>query len=264
MGGNQTGGQMPIELPETCVTPDRPAETQIDLSARCRVNNEPLKIRHIRDPRCTQDYIQPSPQRGGPEVVLESVVVTRTFGDGMSVQDQDGGAYSGIWVYSASGQNFDDFEPGTLLNLSGNLLDFFTLTELVVPRDGVSVVGNTPPLEPVIITQTSRIADGGEWVEYLESVLIDVRGTQVSNTAPDCPQDFDMFTVNQDLRLSKETEFDYEPSRGDTIESVVGILHFSFEHQKLLIAQESDLQFTWCGGRPDKCEAVECPVLEDD
>jgi hypothetical protein len=31
-----------------------------------------------------------------------------------------------------------------------------------------------------------------------------------------------------------------------------------------LIAQESDLQFTWCGGRPDKCEAVECPVLEDD
>ena len=268
-GGNQGGqeggmsGGMEVSLPQVCTQLPAVMGSQFDTSARCRVENESLKIRHIRDNRCP-DYIQAPDQRGGPEVRLESVVVTRTFGDSMSVQDQEGGVYSGLWVYSTSGQNFDDLAPGTLVNLTGSLIEFYTVTELVVQREGVEVVGETPPLEPIVIADSSRIADGGDWVEYLESVLLDVRSTTVSNTAPDCPQEFDMFVINQNLRLSKEVEFDYEPSRGDVIESAVGILHFSFDHQKLLIAQESDLQATWCGGRPDKCEAQECPVLEDD
>ena len=74
------------------------------------------------------------------------------------------------------------------------------------------------------------------------------------NTAPDCPRDFDMFVVEGGLRIEDEVD-PYEPARGDFIERAVGVLHFSFETQKLRPRSDADIIAIHCNGIPDKCEA---------
>ena len=49
----------------------------------------------------------------------------------------------------------------------------------------------------------------------------------------------------------------YEPKRGDFVDRVTGIVHYSFSHQKVLPRNDQDLRVTACGGVPDKCDAAE-------
>ena len=101
------------------------------------------------------------------------------------------------------------------------------------------------------------------WTEQLESMLVEVRSVKVTHTAPDCPQDFGMFVVNQDLRVDPKFELDVTLGREDLVERATGVAHFSFDHNKLLLRSEADLELVACRGLPDKCEASECPVLPD-
>jgi hypothetical protein len=195
-------------------------------------------------------------------VVLEGVVVTRVFEDKLSVQDAEGGAYSGLWVFNSQRADFE-IQPGSVIRLEGELIEFFSITELIIQRDGLQVIGQQPVPEPIYVADPSMVADGGAWTEQLESVLVELEALTITNTVPDCPRDFDMFVVNESLRISREVELDYTPARSDFINRVTGIVHFSFDHQKLLLASEEDLDVTLCGGVPDKCEASECRVEVD-
>ena len=236
----------------------------LDLSARCP-GGGPLRIRDLRDERCP-DY-EPLPDRlpGGREVVLQEAIVTAVFGDDFAVQDPEGGPYASLWVYNQPHLDVAQLRPGTRVRLRGQVLEFFTLTELVPERpDGIEVLGQGPAPDPILVTDPARIADGGDLAEALESVLLEVRDVQVAETAPDCPSDFGMFTVTGSLRVGDEAEHMYEAKRGDVLPRLVGVLHFSFEHFKLYPRGPEDVEAVWCGGVPDKCEAEECPVPEDE
>ena len=115
---------------------------------------------------------------------------------------------------------------------------------------------------PVLVADSSRIADGNDLTEALESVLVELQNQRITQTAPDCPRDFDMFVVGDRLRIEDEVGLTYEPSRGDVLNSVVGILHFSFERQKVIPRSDDDIDWVYCGGEPDKCEPTECVVDE--
>ena len=264
--GTQAGMQQPDMMPPNalCVSGPLPSsQASLDLSPRCRTGNQALTIHDIRNPACP-DYQRPPSNRPGINIELSSVVVTGIFGeDKFSVQDQSGGAFSGLWVYNSQRRDLSALQVGSLVNLRGQLISFYTLDELIIESDGIEIIGLTDPPSPFIITETDKIADQGMWAEALESVLITVQQAEVTNTAPDCPRDFDMFIVNDDLRLSIEYEADDEIARGDIIESATGILHFSFENQKLLIPNAMSMDVITCGGVPDKCEATDCPVVAD-
>ena len=78
-----------------------------------------------------------------------------------------------------------DIEPGSVVYLQGELIEFFTVTELIVPADGVQVIGQQVVPEPIVVNDPSMIADGGMWTEALESVLVEVQNATITNTAPD-------------------------------------------------------------------------------
>ena len=87
--------------------------------------------------------------------------------------------------------------PGDVVRVEGRLKEFFGLTELVVTEDdgGYRRMGRMALPEPVVVHDPSLIADEGRLAEILQSVLVEVRHLRVTNTAPDCPLDFDMFSV---------------------------------------------------------------------
>jgi hypothetical protein len=246
-----------------CVdVPMPPPAPMIDTAARCRQGG-PLRIRDLRDMRCP-DWPQRPERLPGTPVVVEEAIVTAVFDDAFTIQDPEGGTYSALWVYNQRMELQDQLQPGHVVRVEGSLIEFFTLTELVPDASGITIVGMSPVPEPIVVDDPARIADGGDLVEALESVLVRVPYTRVLNTAPDCPRDFGMFVVSGNLRIGSEAEFDYEPARNDVVESVTGVLHYSFEHQKLFPRGDADIVATDCGGLPDKCEADECPVMPED
>lgn len=243
--------------------PQRPPQDPLALEARCRAARGPLRIRDLRDRRCP-DYVQGPDRLPGIEVELPEAVVTAVFNDAFAVQDPEGGPWSAVWVYNRTHADMAGLQPGTRVRLVGQLMEFFTLTELVIEQDdGIEIVGQGAPPAPIVVSDPARIADGGDLVEPLESVLLEVPWVRVLMTAPDCPRDFGMFVVDGNLRIGGEAELDYEPARADVLESAVGVLHYSFDHQKLLPRNDADLRVISCGGVPDKCEADECPVMPD-
>ena len=242
--------------------PMPPEQPVIDMSARCRQGG-PIRIRDLRDRRCPDWQAYPERLPGTP-VVIEEAVVTAVFGDAFTIQDPEGGAFSALWVYNQRRELQDALTPGSLVRVEGSLIEFFTLTELVPDPSGITIVGQSPVPEPIIINDPARIADGGDLVEQMESVLVEVPSTRVLNTAPDCPRDFGMFVVSGNLRIGSENDFDYTPARSDVITRVVGVLHYSFEHQKLFPRGDADIDAVDCGGLPDKCEADDCPVTPED
>ncbi len=256
---------MPPPAPMACIEhPPVPEQEPLNLDARCKQGNENLKIRHIRDARCRDTYIQGPTRQPGIDVVLEEVVVTGVYGiDKFSAQDLDGGIYSGIWVFNKDRETQNQIQVGSKLRLTGQVIEFFTLTELVIESGGVEILGQAPVPAPIKVSDSAKIADGGEWVEQLESVLVEVNNAIVSNTSPDCPIDYGMLVVNQNLRIGRLMDIAYAPKRGDVLTKAVGVVYFSFDHNKLYPRTLDDLQIIDCGGPMDKCDADECSVPAD-
>ncbi|MEZ4475314.1 MAG: lamin tail domain-containing protein [bacterium] len=244
-------------------TPQAPGQQPLDMAPRCRARGGPLRIRDIRDARCPDSAPRPARLPGTP-VELPEAIVTAVFSDSFAVQDPEGGPWSGLFVYNRSHADMSALRPGTRVSLSGEVIEFFTLTELVpIGADGFRVLGQGEPPAPIVVSNPARIADGGDLVEPLESLLLEVPWTKVLQTAPDCPRDFGMFVVDGLLRIGGEVSLDYEPAQGDVLASAIGVLHYSFDHQKLLPRSDADLTVITCGGVPDKCEADDCPVTPD-
>ncbi|MBV72230.1 MAG: hypothetical protein CMH52_12970 [Myxococcales bacterium] len=257
---------METGLQSACLeTPPPPSQPAINLQARCRRGGEPIRIRDLRDRRCP-DWVDFRDGDGDgfsdmrEDVELSEVVVTAVYGDDFAVQDLDGGAYSGLWVFSRDRRLDPDVRPGTRIRLWGSMFEYYTLTEIQLTPEsgGLEIIGQAGEPLPLLISDPARIADGGDLTEALESVLVEIQNVPVRSTAPDCPRDFDMFVVEGGLRVEDEVELEYEPARGDFIERVVGVLHFSFETQKIRPRSDADISVIHCNGIPDKCEASEC------
>ena len=249
-----------------CIEPPIPETVPVRLETNCRAGGEPKRIQDYRNYRCP-DYIRFRDDNGdgrsddNPNIVLEDVLVTGVFGTDFSVQDPDGGAFSGLWVFTDRRALPFPLQVGMRLRLTGQLLEFYTLTELRLDDDNEAIERlprTSPPPEPILVTDPSLIADDGYLAKELESLLVRVPSQFIISTTPDCPRDFDMFVINGGLRIEDEVDLSYEPKRGDFVESVTGILHFSFDHQKVIPRNDADLIVAECGGVPDKCEVSEC------
>ena len=259
-----TGPESPdTGLPPICHgLPDPPEQPPLDLEARCRQAGEPLRIRDLRDPRCP-DHAQLPDRFPGLDVVFEEEVVSAVYGDDFTVVDPDGGAYSGLWVYDPRGQAPEVLTSGTRLRLAGSAIEFYTLTEVSPATDGIEVLGQGPAPEPIRVTAPRRLGDFGDLGEPLESRLVVLENVRIDTTVPDCPRDFGMFVVTGNLRVDDEGTYDYVPTRGDVLTRLVGAVHYSFSHWKLLPRDDDDMTVVACGGMPDKCEASDCPVEPD-
>ena len=115
------------------------------------------------------------------------------FNNDFTVRDPDGGAYSALWVYE-QGRGEAAVQVGDRVRLQGTVIEFFTLTEMAVSgaEGGLEVLGRGNGPDPLYIANAARLADGGDLVEPLESQIVEIRNVEVTNTAPDCPQEPDV------------------------------------------------------------------------
>lgn len=250
-------------LPAVCLElPTASPQSPLDLGARCSEGGS-LRIWDLRDARCARYEALPT-QAPGRLVVLDEVVVTGVFGDHFTVSEPEGGAWAALYVYNGQRADISALRPGSRVRLRGQVIEYFTLTELLLDReDPIEILGEGAPIEPLYIADPSRLATGGDLAEPMESVLVALENLVVLDTAPDCPLDFGMFVVMGNLRIDDENDHGFEAARRDVIERAVGVVHYDFEETKLWPRGPEDLQTILCGGIPEKCETATCQVEAD-
>lgn len=189
-----------------------------------------------------------------------SGVVTAVRSNGFTLQTQ-GNSNAGIWVYTGS---LTEPAVGDTVTASGNFALFdnngmetspaMTLCELDVINSagGTVTVTGTAPL-PTPITATIANLNDPAWLESHESMLVrlDEAFPLVVATDPLGATAFDEFKVGQSTTAAMLAEIDNEfynfvdaelrLSIGDTIDSVRGVLHYSFDEYKVAPTALTDI-----------------------
>jgi hypothetical protein len=266
--------QDPSTLPDVFMPPPLPAEcnqmpvigeqTPFATEARCQANGEDLKIRHLRDRRCSATALNAPSRQPGVDIELNEVVVTGIYGENkMSIQDLDGGVYSGMWLWNKDQTIQASIRVGSKLQVKGQVIEYYTLTEIISEEGDIVISGMAPLPNPIQVADTAKIATGGEWTEMLESVLVEINGAVVTNTEADCPVDYNMLILNNNLRLARLDDITYEPRRGDVLRKATGVVYFSHDQNKFYPRNLEDLDIIDCKGPVDKCDADVCTAQED-
>ena len=204
--------------------------------------------------------IQSDAMPAGTAVTVNGVVVTAidNYGSrkgGIYVQEPEGGAFSGVFVY-LSGTEAADLAPGDLVDLTGFVKDEFawqggcegqenegSLTELS-PAEGVtptvSKVGDGTVPAPEVLTPWDLAADPEE-AEKWEGVLVTFENARV--LSPPSGEELDqmeMFVTGPYRVQSSLTELADTIAEGDCYSSITGIGDFFFDY-KILPRSAADL-----------------------
>jgi hypothetical protein len=218
-------------------------------------------IYDLQDPQCP-DHISPEPVGpNGVDLQLKGVVVTAVFGDTVFVQEEIGGPYSGIAVFT-HGLPVDGLEVGMRIDLTGAYSEFYETSQIYAKE--WNVLSSGAPPQPYLIDHPHYISTNGALAEMFEGVLVRVMGIETNHTIPDCPHDYGEFQVSGDLRVD-DMGVTWDARLGDKFVSITGPLHYSFGNFKL--EPRTDLDLNWSAKGSDtaisKCLADECQAAEE-
>jgi len=190
----------------------------------------------VRDPS------HPDHPTVGDAVRIEGVIVTGLHDDnsGLYVQDPAGGEFSGLFVFVGGGA--DAAAVGDIVTVTGTYDEFFELSQLDGGNVQVTEPGGGLPVTPIVVTP-AEVANGGEFSESYESMLVQVNAVSIVDMNPDAERDFDEFEIEDGLRVD-DAAFDALDNlceAGTTFDSIVGLLSFSFGNHKLLPRSADDL-----------------------
>ena len=205
--------------------------------------------------------IQSDSMPAGTAVTVKGVVVTAidTYGEkkgGIYVEEPDGGAFSGVYVY-LSGTEAADLEVGNLVDLDGFVKDEFSwqggcpgeentgsVTELS-PGEGVTATvtksGDGTVPEPEVL-QPWDLAASADEAEKWEGVLVKFDGARVL-TPPSAEEKVDqvtMWVTGPFTIQSSLTELADTIAEGDCYSSITGIGDYFFDY-KILPRSAADL-----------------------
>ena len=171
-------------------------------------------------------------------VTLENVVVTEAESDfdGYSVfwvQDQGAGEWSGLYVF---------VRENTAAAITVNRGDVVTLTGMIEERyDQTQLVLNDPSDFTMNsaegdITSVSLSSAPSDWENY-EGVLITLENANIGSGG-----EYGQYTIDNFEGIVLDDElFDYTVSEGDTVESLTGLVFFSYGEFTLLPRDENDM-----------------------
>lgn len=182
------------------------------------------EIQFTRDPTGASPYVD--------QTVSTSGVVTAVYQDGFVIEDEAGGAWSGIFVYDA------DHVPseGDEVTVTGTVTEFHGLTELaeITAYDVVSH-GNPLPLPQVV--STAQVAAG----EAYEGVLVATGPVTVTIAN----LGFGEWEITDDsgtgVRVDDKADYVYIPHVGDILETLRGVVFYSFEDFKIEPRDDRDI-----------------------
>ena len=168
------------------------------------------------------------------QTVSTTGIVTGTFGNSFYIQN-GAGMRSGIYVYSSA--IFP--ELGDSVIVTGEITEYYELTEFAFPDDVYILTSNNPIPEPIEIS-TSELAN-----EDLEGVLVKVSDVTVTYATFNF-DDYGGWRVNDGsgecIIHNTEGAFEYPAVVGEEISSVTGICSFNYDEWKIELRIEDDVQ----------------------
>ncbi|MDF1566339.1 MAG: hypothetical protein P1V51_25130 [Deltaproteobacteria bacterium] len=203
-----------------------------------------LTIYDVRDP--SSNFY---PGIGDP-VAVDGVIVTAvdartrsgvTFYD-VWVQEKAGGPFSGVMLFGLD----TPLARGDEVNFRGTMDVYFDLTEITDCT--ATVVASGQPIPAPEVLDASVLATASAESEQWESVLVEVRGVSVTETPVlgTDGNDHGDFRVTGDLLVGNLFYHDYTGMRtqGDSFQSLVGIMNFSYDERRLQPRDNDDITFT--------------------
>ena len=187
----------------------------------------------------------------GTKVTFEGVIVTAVTDDGnFWIEEPNGGAWSGVYVYDRDGHAPANLARGDEVTVAGETTEFYDLTEISyvtsVERTGQGLDEPGPD-----VVDPCDIGEGGPMAEDYEGVL--VRVLDVTVTAG--PDSYGEWEVDECLKVD-DALYDYDAVVGEQFTSVTGI-HQYYYNFKILPRDENDLN-------KDECEDVDGDGYEDE
>ena len=194
----------------------------------------------------------------GDEVTITNVVATSGItenGSGFFVQDEGGGAYSGMFIYVADG--FLDVETGDVLNVTGTFQEYYGLSEITV--EDPTLVEFTGLGAEVEISHFYSPPE--DWEPY-ESQLVSISDVTVTSE----PSVYGEVTTDFGDLLLDDLFFEHGLSEAETVSEIVGPLYFSHDAMRINPRSADDIAGAGhqdsdaCSGFEDGTEVGECAV----
>ncbi len=168
-------------------------------------------------------------------VTLEGVIVTTyPCSDGFFVQEPDGGAYSGMYVYTYS-DALDQLEvvPGDIVTVSGGMSEWYGMTEMTLANIAdIEITGATDAPAPEVIDIDDLKSD--ETAEPWESVLIQTSGTVTAGA--DSYGEWAVDEVKVDDMCHPA-----EPGVGTPVNAIVGVIDYAWDNWRINPRMDEDL-----------------------
>lgn len=165
-------------------------------------------------------------------VTLNGVVVTSPItqeGDGFFVQDQGGGAYSGMYIFLQGSFESLFLEVGDVVSVTGTYVEYYDFSEVTVTSvNDITVTGEGTPT----VTSLTDVGDPEQW----ESVLI----SMADQTFTSCANSYGESTVSGGLTVN-DLFYEYESDRNASVDQLVGLVEYSFSEYKLNPRDSNDL-----------------------
>lgn len=186
-------------------------------------------------------------------VKLDGVIVTAPLHsatdqlDSFFVQDDGGGAYSGIRIMVAKG-SAPDLDPavGDVLDIVGDLKEFYCLTEFDMISAAVLTSGPAPA--PFIVPAADVAATSANAEQY-EGVLVQILNVKVKEA-----DNYGGFVSVEGVTVDDSIFADMEVAdAGCVYASITGVIDYNYGEYKLLPRTAADLVLD---------DAVECEVVQ--
>ena len=168
-------------------------------------------------------------------VTLEGVIVTTyPCSDGFFVQEPEGGAYSGLYVYAYT-DALDQLEvvPGDIVTVSGTMSEWYEMTEMTLSNIAdIEITGATDAPAPEVIDISDL--QSGDSAEPWESVLIQTSGTVTAGT-----DNYGEWAV--DDVVVDDMCYAADPGVGTPVNAIVGVIDYAWDNWRINPRMEEDL-----------------------
>ncbi len=155
--------------------------------------------------------------------------VSGVYSDRFSLEEAPGGAWHGIWVYTAGAPTVS---VGDSIRIEADVTEYYGLTELTNPFITVKQSGLTP-FGPTTIA----LADIGE---AYEGVLTQVNNVTVANGNLGYGE-WSITDGTDTARVDDRGSYTYVPSTGDSLNYVIGPLDYSYGKFKMQPRDDNDI-----------------------
>ncbi|MBM4371491.1 MAG: hypothetical protein FJ098_07540 [Deltaproteobacteria bacterium] len=154
---------------------------------------------------------------------------------GYHVQEKGEGPWSGVLVLWSSETTPPSLKPGDVLDVTGEWLEFYCLSEVVVTSWTLKAEGyaalHAEPVDPAVLV--GGHPDGEQW----EGVLVSVSGVTVETV-----DEFgNLVLAGSGLVVDNEFVPDFKVQAGSPFSSITGVVYYSFDTFKLLPRSLDDL-----------------------